>query len=326
MTPVSSTHPVFMVGLPRSGSTLLSRLVNESPDILSVNDLYFLQAVIAADALEGVLDDARAAQLADALLEVIDTRANANNEFIGQFRIAPEAIAAIRARVLAAHRQAPMGWNRLMDALLTAVAAEAGKTRWADKTPQNFLHAELLVEAFPNARFIFLLRDPSDILSSYKFASGEGHDRRRYHPWVYARYWCAAVQRYEELDAHFPGRFLLVRYEDLVAKPAEEAVRIGAFTGTAISPPALRSVGHNSSFAGGARRTIGPVEQAICARVCSGVAARYGYGVAPGAWSLAGMLALAGITARFAFFQALRLAQSRDARARVAAVFRRLLR
>lgn len=326
MRSIDTARPVFMVGLPRSGSTLLSRLVNESPDILSVNDLYFLQAVIADNALEGVLDEAQAARLADSLLEVIDTRANANNEFIGQFRVSPEAIARIREKALAAHRRAPMAWNALMDALLADVAAEAGKTRWADKTPQNFLHAERLIEAFPNARFVYLLRDPADILSSYKFASGEGHDRRRYHPWVYARYWVAAVERYEELKAAFPERFLLVRYEDLVARPAEEAARIAGFIGTTITPPALGNVGHNSSFSGKARQTIGPAEQAICARVCGKAAARYGYRPAAGAWSVGGVASVVALTFRFAFFQGLRLVQSRDARARVMAVLGRLVK
>ena len=47
---------IFIVGLPRSGSTLLSRLINESPDILCVNDLYYVQRVLAENADGGLLE------------------------------------------------------------------------------------------------------------------------------------------------------------------------------------------------------------------------------------------------------------------------------
>lgn len=42
--------PIVLVGLPRSGSTLLSRILNESLDLFIVNDLYYLQEVQSIDA------------------------------------------------------------------------------------------------------------------------------------------------------------------------------------------------------------------------------------------------------------------------------------
>lgn len=72
----ANSKVVFVMGLPRSGSTLLSTLLNNSPDILSVNDLYFLPAVLAMDAVAGEMSDTQTAELADLLLNVINVRAN----------------------------------------------------------------------------------------------------------------------------------------------------------------------------------------------------------------------------------------------------------
>ena len=57
--------PVFVVGLPRSGSTLLSRVLNDADDILSVNDLYCVQVAIADGVMNHSLDDPQTARLID---------------------------------------------------------------------------------------------------------------------------------------------------------------------------------------------------------------------------------------------------------------------
>lgn len=200
--------PVFVMGLPRSGSTLLSRLLNATPDILSVNDLYFLQGVFAEDAADGPLTAEAADRLASRLLEVIDTRSKAKEAFIGQLQIAPESLASIRTEVM---RSPPTEWSGLLDALLSRVAAAAGKRRWADKTPQNFYHFERLAAAFPDARFVFLFRDPRAVMASFRHAAGDGHDPRRYHPVVYALYWRSAVRWWRRFAAD--TRVTMVRYE-----------------------------------------------------------------------------------------------------------------
>ena len=129
---------IFVMGLPRSGSTLLSRLLNNSPDILSVNDLYFLQAVLAMDVTSGELSNLQIVELADLLLNVINVRSNVNEEFIGQLHITPESIQRIRQKVLSRQKHKLYEWHDLMNDLLSLVSADTGKSRWADKTPQNF--------------------------------------------------------------------------------------------------------------------------------------------------------------------------------------------
>lgn len=317
-----NNEAIFVIGLPRSGSTLLSRLLNNSPDILSVNDLYFLQAVLALNAVEGELSDAQAEELTDLLLGVVNIRANASEEFIGQFQVAPVRIREIRSEVLTRQKHTPYAWHGLMNALLSQVAESAGKCRWADKTPQNFFHFHLLAERFPVARFIFLFRDPRPILASYKYSRGEGHDARRYHPVVYSLYWRSAIRYYMGVKDH--PHVMMLRYEDMLSDTSGVCARLEAFLGAKISAPELSSLGHNSSFAEGERKSITLTETWICQRLCESEMNGLGYETCDGAPEFKDIPDLVGVSLKFAAFQSIRLFRDRDARRRISTFIRGL--
>lgn len=319
---LSDSRPVFVMGLPRSGSTLLSRLLNETDDILSVNDLYYLQAVLAEDAEQGTLSRPQLTRLLDNLLEVISTRATAEEEFIGQFSVSAEQIDEIRQSVLLRAENGPLTWADLMNQVLTAVAKCAGKTRWADKTPQNFYHFELLEKCFPNASFVFLFRDPRNILSSFKFASGEGHDARRYHPVAYALYWRSAIRYYLRLKEK--ANVAMVRYEDIVGATQDTCARLSSFLCTTIRTTDISSIGHNSSFRKGPRKGVTGLEMRICERLCAAEMAELGYSTKYEPARPTDVLDLTRTSAVFAAFQLRRFVADKDARGRIVTFFKGL--
>lgn len=313
---------IFVMGLPRSGSTLLSRLLNNSPDILSVNDLYFLQAVLAMDATDGELSDLQIVELADLLLNVINVRSNANEEFIGQLRITSESILKIRQTVLSRQKHKLYEWHDLMNDLLSLVATYIGKSRWADKTPQNFYHFYLLAERFPKARFIFLFRDPRSILASYKYASGEGHDIRRYHPVVYSLYWRSAVRFYKRAKDH--PRVMMLRYEDLLSNTVDVCAKLSEFLCTDIDIPELTSLGHNSSFVKGDRKNITTTENWICERLCGPEMNDLCYGIHNNYPKIGDVPYLLKVSLQFTVFQTLRAFSDRESRQRIITFIRGL--
>ena len=101
-------------------------------------------------------------------------------------------------------------WDRLLHRELTA----SRKSIIADKTPNNVFIVDRLREAWPDARFIFLLRHPGAIARSRQKYKGEGARRARSSTYVEALE--AARQTY---DGH------TVRYEDLTAEPRARAAR-----------------------------------------------------------------------------------------------------
>jgi protein-tyrosine sulfotransferase len=107
--------------------------------------------------------------------------------------------------------------------------------RIAEKTPPNLNHMALLGGFFPQARFIHILRDGRAVVESLLRQRWAGLDGK---PLPYtqnttlaARYWRETVQTVRRQAATVPGRFLEVRYEDLVEDPRKEMERVLAFLG-----------------------------------------------------------------------------------------------
>ena len=106
-------------------------------------------------------------------------------------------------------------WDRLLHRELTA----SRKSIIADKTPNNVFIVDRLREAWPDARFIFLLRHPGAIARSRQKYKGEGADE------LIVQYVEALEAARQTYDGH------TVRYEDLTADPERELRKICDFLG-----------------------------------------------------------------------------------------------
>jgi len=100
-------------------------------------------------------------------------------------------------------------------ALYGTYAAQAGKPRYADKTPRNVLHIELIGSALPDARFVHLVRDGRDVVPSLvglPFFPDHFNDA--------VLYWSDRVRHGRRAGRLLgPNRYCEVRYEELVADP-----------------------------------------------------------------------------------------------------------
>jgi hypothetical protein len=115
-----------------------------------------------------------------------------------------------------------------------AYARQEGKVRWGDKTPAYLGHVGRLSTIWPDARFVVLVRDGRDVaLSVMKVPFGANN------VWAAARSWAGAIRHGREAARRYPGRVLTLRYEDLVARPAEEVPRVCAFLGLEYTPDML---------------------------------------------------------------------------------------
>lgn len=200
----------FIVGVPRSGTTLLRLMLDAHPLLAIPPETGFLS--IAAQ----MPPDSRAAREAFAsALVAFPPDAPA----WGDFGIAEDAF---RDRLYQLDSFTPADGFRLFYRMY---AARFGKPRYGDKTP---LYAQQLVSIesiLPEARFIHLLRDGRDVAISLRrqwFSPGESIETQ-------ARYWRDVI-----VAARVQGRqvrnYLEVRYEDLLRDPAIVLGRIAAFT------------------------------------------------------------------------------------------------
>ena len=122
----------------------------------------------------------------------------------------------------------------LLDTLLQAFAQRSGKSRWCEKSPQYAQHMLKLVELFPAARFVHVIRDGRDCASSF---------HRRWHrsPGLTITRWKQLVRIARAHSELLGTRYMEVRYEDLTSAPELWMKRICAFLGLPFEPAVLQS-------------------------------------------------------------------------------------
>ena len=184
-----SKLPVFIVGMPRSGTTLVEQILASHPDVHGAGELFDFHHVMHA-----------AAPDPGGPLESLATTVS-----IDQF----EAI------------------GRTYVERLKARAPTAA--RITDKMPANFLFLGAIHLALPDAQIIHVMRDPRDCCLSCYSKMFSGEQNFTYDLGELGRYF----RKYAELMAHWrsvlpQGRFIDVRYEDVVADLEGSARRIVA--------------------------------------------------------------------------------------------------
>ncbi|HEY1707503.1 MAG TPA: sulfotransferase [Rhizomicrobium sp.] len=193
-------NPIFIGGVPRSGTTLLRVILDSHPNIFCGTELRVIQglAQLWRNAWDSAADPLRAAYGIDA-----DT-----------FR------AIFRDLILSFLKPA---WDR------------SGKPRLAEKTPSNFLAFAELRLLFPDSPLIHIIRDGRDVVTSRierDLDLAPDIDPVAIAA-LRARNWAEAMAMRARLleDAHFTTHYFEVRYEDLVREPWRELARLFAFLG-----------------------------------------------------------------------------------------------
>lgn len=144
----------------------------------------------------------------------------------------------------------PSDWNRYPRAVGTVIdygfrqfAAREGKTRWCEKTPQHLQHMETLLEVFPKAKIIHILRDGRDCAASF-------HRRWQRTPELTAFRWRNVVARGRASGAGLGDNYFELRYEDLTREPESYMRQVCAFVEAPYDPAVLVSRRPQSERAG----------------------------------------------------------------------------
>lgn len=126
------------------------------------------------------------------------------------------------------------GYRFAIEAPYRVLAAQSGKKRWGDKTPSYLEHVDGLIEIWPDARFLLLVRDGRDVaLSIRKLPFGANNVLAA------ARDWSRGIRIGLAASSRYPEKFLTVLYEDLVAEPESQVKRICQFLSLSFVPSML---------------------------------------------------------------------------------------
>jgi hypothetical protein len=117
--------------------------------------------------------------------------------------------------------------------LMETIARKQGVERWAECTPLHLLYLPLIKKVFPDALIVHIIRDGRDVAVSLNrvgwFPPLPWDKKRRL--LVPAIFWRWIVGKGREYGRSMPGDYLEVHFEDVVQKPRETMVRLGAFIG-----------------------------------------------------------------------------------------------
>jgi tetratricopeptide (TPR) repeat protein len=198
-----SRAPIFIVGLPRSGSTLIEQILASHSQV------------------EGTME------LSDVPRLVGELRGREKQQQESRY---PALLAELTAE----------DFRRFGERYLKDTSAyRAGRPRFIDKMPNNFRHLGLVHLMFPNATIIDARREPmACCFSNFKqlFASGQEFT---YSIEDLARYYRTYVDLMAHWEHALPGRVLRVQHEELVADFEPQVRRLLDFAGLEFEPACL---------------------------------------------------------------------------------------
>ena len=251
---LAALSPIVIVGLPRTGTTLLHRLLAADPSVRSLtswealtparlrNDPDDLARVRIAERSESAL-----AFLAPDFFAVHPIDAHAPEEDVLLLDLSfRSTVAESTLRVPSFSRwlegQDQLPAYRILEKSLRLMQhqrPEARKTHWVLKTPHHLEWLDVLLEVFPKATFVWTHRDLGDVVPS--FCSMLSHARGVFSDVVdtheIGRSWlrkgARMMARGLEVRAKRKDRFVDVQYEDLIADPVAQVKRIHAHAGLA---------------------------------------------------------------------------------------------
>ena len=197
--------PIFIVGMPRAGSTLVEQILSSHPDVEGTMELPDLLSMTRDLRRRGEAMGARHYHDVVPTLDIAEFRA-IGEEYLERTRI---------------HRK-------------------EGAPLFIDKMPNNFQHVGLIHLALPNAKIIDARRHPLACgfsLFKQQFARGQDFSYRLEDIGLYYRDYVALMAHF---DAVLPGRVHRVHYETMVEDTEQEVRRLLEYCGLPFDPACLR--------------------------------------------------------------------------------------
>ena len=204
------TQPIFLISLPRAGSTLLQKMLSVSPSIASAAEPWIMLPVAMMrdqDAMKAIYSSHTAAKAIDDFIDAI-----------------PDG---------------EICFDKAMSGFARGIysAAADGAPFFLDKTPRYYLIVDDLMRLFPEAKFIFLVRNPLAVLASIGNTFYKGR-------LCWFDYWVDWLLGHENMaraiqTANSMDNSTVVRYEELVSEPTQQLSRLSEWLGVPFSEDML---------------------------------------------------------------------------------------
>lgn len=215
--------PIFVVGYPRSGTTLLQALLSIQQGVYSLPETHFFNVV------EKKIEVDEAGTIRPSCLEAVFESIHDKMAF----RFSPAETGVIRdcaaKRKLTSKTLFEWIVYKFIGQDLDKTAANprgAGAYRWLEKTPNHIYFAERIYSLYPDVQFINIIRHPAAAVLS----------RKKHFPFnkntpliTLIEMWKRSIRCAEDFRESHPGSIYTLKYEELVKNPAKKLNMICRF-------------------------------------------------------------------------------------------------
>ncbi len=258
---MSTCSHIFIVGLSRTGTNLVRKFLNQSPRVALCDETHYLPHWLGyrgyGHELAGVADvrsDAGVHAITDYVYQVEATTRRSRGFWGWVQRNVPPA--RFEQKLLASDRSE----HAILDVIMDLYAEEHGNAPIrGEKTPANLHSVPTLLRWYPNAKIIHTFRDPRAIYVSqrqwnlkreqvhgpYKLLRHAGPAMDVMLSAHLTTYWLRAARLHQQYARHYPDRYFLSRFEDLLADQEGQVQRICDFVGVELTP-AMLDFSHSS--------------------------------------------------------------------------------
>lgn len=201
-------NPAFIVGIPRSGTTLLASILNRHPEIAATPETHYFRLL---------------EQLKNGWSEIAENWPNAAIDFINNLHHA--YMLGVDAKDIILDFPKPVSPDILFTKICDIYANRNGKSRWIEKTPDHIHNLEKIRSYYPDGKIVHILRDGRDVaLSLCKVPWASDGFFQNLHRWSLGL---------EESADFFSNdkNSMQVRYEDLLENPDALVSEICSFLG-----------------------------------------------------------------------------------------------
>jgi O-antigen/teichoic acid export membrane protein len=220
----SSDSPVFIVGLSRGGTTLLSRMLDAHSSVAILPETWWYVVLDRLGCIEEFTNPWQSSLFFNEVWENLKSyRDPAARVVAGEASKQPRYVGPT---------------VRVLETLGQAYANERHARIWGEKTPGHALWLPQIRDLFPRARVLFMVRDPRDVLVSYDNRWNRGRRDTRYliNTAALLKFYLAHLLYH---PAFPPEQVHWVKYESLTSQPLAELEQICGFLGIDFEPSML---------------------------------------------------------------------------------------
>ena len=253
--------PLFIVGASRSGTAMLRSILNRSPEISLAGETHYF-------------DDLRPRLLGKSLSGMTEQERNACADYFRSQTVRPygakgdpEQSKLSRSELLTAAAAIGDSSDSVFEAFCRLRLRSTEARIWGEKTPRHIFRIDEIMQLYPEARVICMVRDARAVVASYRDWNYQGglpsendagyqdallaDDQRKhasYHIVIASMMWRAAANAAFSAQArHGTDRVRIVRYEDATDDPDQVVRNLNAWIGVGFDESLLNVPLHNSS-------------------------------------------------------------------------------